>query len=300
MSKTFLDKLRRYIEISNFERLGFFSLSFIILLVIVYSYAKHHLLFSNLVHDEERLEAFVSKNQAFFNAKSKDSIDSYQRKVSSKRQPLLKKFNPNTTSEAGLISCGLSPRISKNIFNYCQAGGSFKVKKDLIKLYSVDDNEFERIKEYIDLPDTINFKSVKQLQPRTIEVVKLNRCSAKTLMDFRGIGKVLSKRIVSFRDKLGGFYSIKQLEEVYGLSAETIEEVRPNLILDSSQIKKLSLNKASINELSAHPYLNYKQAHAIVQFRRQHGDFSTLEDLHQLQIFDDENIRRIIPYLKLN
>ena len=95
-------------------------------------------------------------------------------------------------------------------------------------------------------------------------VISINGCSADSLEKLKGIVPVLAKRIVAFRSKLGGFYLLTQLNEVYGLSAETIEIILPHFILDTTQIKKIKLNEMGADEMAKHPYLSSNEAKAIV------------------------------------
>lgn len=94
-------------------------------------------------------------------------------------------------------------------------------------------------------------------------MIELNSADTTELMQLRGIGSVLSKRIVKFRDKMGGFYSKEQLAEVYGLSEETLAVIMPHVWADSAKIKPLKVNDLGISELKAHPYISYYMARAL-------------------------------------
>jgi DNA uptake protein ComE-like DNA-binding protein len=131
-------------------------------------------------------------------------------------------------------------------------------------------------------------------------VVSINSCSADSLEMLKGIGPVFAKRIVAFRLKLGGFYSLSQLSEVYGLPIETIELILPKLNLDTTQIKRIRVNSADVKALSKHPYISYNEAKAIVNYRDQHGEFLQLATLRKLHIFKNKSINRLLPYLDLN
>jgi DNA uptake protein ComE-like DNA-binding protein len=131
-------------------------------------------------------------------------------------------------------------------------------------------------------------------------VISINGCSADSLEKLKGIGPVLAKRIVAFRSKLGGFYLLTQLNEVYGLSAETIGIILPHFILDTTQIKKIKLNEMGADEMAKHPYLSSNEAKAIVSYRNQHGKFLKLSTLKSLHIFREKSINRLLPYFDLN
>lgn len=113
-----------------------------------------------------------------------------------------------------------------------------------------------------------------------------------------GIGPAFAKRIVKYRDALGGFYSIDQLTEVYGLPPETFEIIKPKLVLQMTSLTKININLLNANELSKHPYISRKQAQTIVNYRSQHGVFKNLESLSEIQSLDKEFLRKIGKYLE--
>ena len=114
-----------------------------------------------------------------------------------------------------------------------------------------------------------------------------------------GIGSKLATRIVQFRMKLGGYYDIEQLDEIYGLSDSVFVLIRPFLLLGEVQIKRLPVNTASFDTLNAHPYIQFAEARAIVQFRNQHGPFKTIEDLLKISILNNAWLAKVGPYLQV-
>jgi len=114
-----------------------------------------------------------------------------------------------------------------------------------------------------------------------------------------GIGSKLAARIVTFRERLGGFYSIKQVADTYGLPDSTFSKIEPLLQCDHSAVRQIDINVADANALKQHPYIRWNIANAIVQYRAQHGNFKTLEDLQQLALITPEIFEKIKPYLKL-
>lgn len=99
-------------------------------------------------------------------------------------------------------------------------------------------------------------------------MIELNTADTSDLKRLWGIGDVLSQRIIRFRDKLGGFYSTMQLAEVYGLSEETLAKTLPHVSADTTYLKRIDANSASIRELKKHPYVSYYMAVAIDSVRR--------------------------------
>lgn len=138
---------------------------------------------------------------------------------------------------------------------------------------------------------------------RTPLIFELNSADTLDLQQLRGIGPVYASRIVRYREALGGFYNIEQLKEVYGFTPELYASVTPYLTLDSATssttIRKIHLNTATLNELKHHPYLDYYQAKAIVNYRRQGGTFTTINDLLKVTLIDEKTFHKLKPYLSI-
>lgn len=125
----------------------------------------------------------------------------------------------------------------------------------------------------------------------------LNKADTIDLEQLYGIGPTLARRIVRYRERLGGFYSIEQLKEVYGLDVQLVERLSSQLTLSDTPLRTLNPNTATLNELKQHPYLDYYQAKAIVTFRQQGGKFHSSSDLLKIGLLDEATIRKIEPYL---
>ena len=128
----------------------------------------------------------------------------------------------------------------------------------------------------------------------------VNTATESELVTIKGIGVTYAKRIIERREKLGGFYTADQLNEVYGMSKETVDKITPYLVFSPDKIRTLHLNSATYEELAIHPYLSYGEAKGIVNYRTQHGDFIDARDLKKLHIFRGKDVDRILPYLDLN
>jgi competence ComEA-like helix-hairpin-helix protein len=114
-----------------------------------------------------------------------------------------------------------------------------------------------------------------------------------------GIGSKLSKRIISFRDKLGGFYSVEQVGETYLLPDSTFQKIKPYLFVSNSSLKRININTASVDEMKAHPYIKYNMANAIFQYRQQHGNYISVEQIKKILIITDEIYQKAAPYLSV-
>lgn len=213
------------------------------------------------------------------------------------------KFNPNHLSRSSWRKLGFSDKQIDVIYKYESKGGKFLKKEDLSKIYVIDEQKYKALESYIDIPLELVSGNEKvsdqsKISQKTLISFDINSADTIQLKQVKGIGSVLSNRIIKFRDALGGFHRVEQLQEVYGLSSECYQELLKHISLNPDGIKQLDLNSVTVEELQKHPYINRKQAQLIVNYRNQHGaykDFTSLEKLHGLE---PEFLRKIAAYLK--
>ncbi len=208
-------------------------------------------------------------------------------------------FNPNTLSVEGWQRLGLSLKTSQTIEKYRNKGGRFYKAEDLQKIWGLPNGFYERAKPFIRIenaePKNYNPPERKKTE-RTISEIDINSADSLQWLDLPGIGSKLSSRIMMFRERLGGFYKIDQLSEVYGLPDSTFQKIKPFLKVDG-EIRKINLNTATIEELKTHPYIKWKLASAIVEYRKQHGDFKNIESLKNIMLVDEVLFEKIKNYL---
>ena len=125
------------------------------------------------------------------------------------------------------------------------------------------------------------------------EHIEINGADTTLLMKIPGIGSYYASRIVRYRERLGGFASARQLEEIDGLPESAIAYIK----IDYQQIRKMNLNKLTLNQLKKHPYLNFYQAKEICDYRRLKGPLHSIEDLKLLKDFPPDEIDRLKPYI---
>lgn len=216
-------------------------------------------------------------------------------------------FDPNTLSPEGWKKLGLRDKTINTIQNYLNKGGRFKAPEDVKKIYGLFPNEYERIAPHIRISNnaTTNnetiYKSINTTKSNsnTYRIIEINTADTSDFISLPGIGSKLAWRIVNFRDKLGGFYSINQIAETYGLPDSTFQKIKSYLKLTDPNVKKININTASVDELKTHPYIRYQLARPIVAYREQHGLFSKPEDLKKIMIVTDEVFLKIAPYLQV-
>ncbi len=142
---------------------------------------------------------------------------------------------------------------------------------------------------------------IKKYQDRKIKTptkkIKLNTADTSILKSIPGIGSVFAGRIVKYRDLLGGYVDTRQLQEVYGLPADTYQAIKKYLIIDTNQINKININKVTFNELLKHPYINYYQTKAIFNYKKIKGHFLNINEIEQNNLLNEKKFKEIKPYL---
>jgi competence protein ComEA len=130
----------------------------------------------------------------------------------------------------------------------------------------------------------------------------VNSADAEEFEKLYGIGKVLSKRIVDFRDKLGGFYSIEQIRHVWGIEDSVYQNFKKNLTIKPAKIIKLNINTATYEELTANPYFFSTVAKQIIGYRTKVKPFESVEDVQKLYYVKDhpEHYEKMLPYVAVD
>lgn len=130
--------------------------------------------------------------------------------------------------------------------------------------------------------------------------IELNRADSTDLVQLYNVGPTFARRIMRYRNLLGGFVDKSQLWEVYGMDSVRYNDIAPHVLIDTTAVAHLDLNTATLDQLKRHPYLDYHQARAIVQARETMGLYHTVHDLLQVSLMDEKTYRKLIPYLTCN
>jgi len=246
------------------------------------------------IKDYVKIESSRSYN---YKNSYKSYSKNYYKKFDKSSEIMLFNFDPNTASYSDLKNLGFSNNQANNIINYRNKGGKFYTANDLLKLYSIDSVCFNRVKDYIKITDNVKEDLVKS-ENREVKVY-INSADALEFQKLRGIGEVFSKRIVNYREKLGGFVSKEQIKEVYGISNELYENIEANLILDESEIKKININKADYAELISHPYIDKEITLVILNYREFKGEITSFDELLSQKALTKKSLEKIQPYVSL-
>ena len=127
-------------------------------------------------------------------------------------------------------------------------------------------------------------------------IVELNQADTLTLKKIPGIGSTFARRIVGYRELLGGFYTVEQLAEVYGIDEERYNSLSPWFKVDTTRIRPLPVNQLSYKELLRHPYLNASQVRQLDRLRRK-APLQSWNDFILLEEFSTVDYQRLRPYL---
>ena len=190
-------------------------------------------------------------------------------------------FDPNTVTREDLQRLGLSARQAESIENYRSKGGRFRSKTDFQKMYVVSDTLFARLEPYIDIPK-----------------LELNGADSAALVSLRGIGPYYARKILDYRDRLGGFWRKEQLLEIEGFDADRYAGCADEVTVDDRKIRKIDLWHASDTLLARHPYLGPKGARSIVRYRELYDSTRwSLPDLAAERVLSQEIIEKLEKYI---
>ena len=293
---------------SKSERRAVFFLSLTIVVLIIGSFVLPY--FNNvpketIVSDADRLNFEDKLHQEF-----KRSFDSahVQRMTDRKEQSYrLKEFDPNTADSIELTNLGLSSFVVRNVLKYREKGGVFRSSESFARIYGISDEIFLRLKPYISISKEFVKKQESESTVSVVQSVdtllRVFKYSEGTLVDvgmadttelkkIPGIGTGIAKAIVSYRNRLGGFYSLDQLQEIKYVTPELMKWFK----LDSMNLRKISINKAGIDLLRNHPYVNFYQAKVIVEHRKKKGKIKSLSQLSLYEEFTEKDLKRLVYY----
>ena len=223
-------------------------------------------------------------------------------------------FEPNLADSVEFIRLGLSKYVVRNIIKYRQKGGRFVTPESFSRIYGLTEEKFVELKPYIYISEAFAKKPVmvsrarfpeKQVKKDTLKRtfkypvgvrVDVNLADTSELKKIPGIGRGIASRIVRYRTCLGGFYSLEQLLEVEFVTPEMLEW----FTLGDESVRKLEINKASLEQLRSHPYLNFYQAKAIVEHRRKRGDIKSLSQISLYEEFTEKDLQRLSAYVSFD
>ncbi|MFW9599732.1 MAG: helix-hairpin-helix domain-containing protein [Bacteroides graminisolvens] len=249
-----------------------------------------------LQHEEAEFAASLQRKKKEYD---------YKRYRTFEQTPIhLAPFDPNKTDSAGFVRLGLRPWMAHNIMRYRSKGGRFRKPEDFKRVYGLTAQQFQSLLPYITVEEravnrdsslytALKRDSVKPFKYAAGVTIDLNTTDTTELKKIPGVGGSIARMIVGYRQKLGGFYDVCQLDDI----RLNVEKLRGWFYADASKTQRINLNKASVERLKAHPYLNFYQAKVIVEHRSRYGAISNLNQLSLYNEFTPHDIQRISHYV---
>ena len=299
------DDVKNYFNFNKGERIGIVVVIVIIIAVLAYPY------FNKVTFKDNNAEylQFAKDIELFENSlkNATDSVNEARRLdfqqmdrsvAQNKISPFI--FNPNLLPSEQWSKLGLKDWQIKIIKNYESKGGKFYKKEDFKRMFCISPSEYEILEPYISIPEQKN--EYAERKPETKEIKKkifvdLNTADSVTLLTLYGIGPSFAKRIIKYRNLLGGFYNKSQLLEVYGFDQERLDKINDNIEVGTVGLTKININKVRTDELKKHPYLDYYTAKAIVDQRIILGKFTSMQQIKEISLIHEDLFSKIKNYL---
>lgn len=218
-------------------------------------------------------------------------------------------FDPNVATTEEWQRLGLSERTITTIHRFRDKGGRFRKPEDITKIYGLSPRLAASLIPYVriqtasnkwtDRPDSMMIKNKFSKSPPRI--LDINTADSADWESLPGIGPTLAGRIIRYRNRLGGFHSISQVGETYGLADSVFRIIEKRIQLgDAHSPARIPVNTATFEQFSAHPYIPFRLAKAIIAYRDQHGPYKSRNDLMRIAIMSPDVLDRVLPYLQFD
>lgn len=223
-------------------------------------------------------------------------------------------FDPNTASAQELLMLGLKPWQARNLIKYRIHGGEFRKPEDLGKINGISAKLYKRLMPYIRIDQELFMPAAKIAEkdpyepvytskdtfPRQRkigigETIDISTADTSSLKTVPGIGSYFARKIVYYRNELGGYVSVNQLDEINDFPKDS----KKFLAVKTIAVKKININKATLVQMKRHPYMGFFRAKIIMDYRREHGMIRNIEDLADNKHFTHEAIGRLAPYVEM-
>lgn len=303
--------LRNFFGFSRTETNGFIIL--IILMVVILSMP----FISRKIYSSYEKPLQSTKDKIHLNSLLSTLKDNIESKSEAIKEKKYQTFDLNKSTAQQLSESGFPEFLAERIIKYREKVKPFESKEDLLNIYGIDSAFYQEIQPYITISKlkkdpVVESKKVstakhqidnQEKPPKELKKTKfvrfdLNKADSTQLQKIYGIGPAYSKRIIKYRDYLGGFHSLNQLNEVYGLKEENLDSLKNHVYIeDQLTLKKLKVNQLDADSLVQHPYISYKEANLIVNYRKQHGEFKSVPDLLSIKVLDSSWVKKVSPYI---
>lgn len=287
--------IKKYFNFSTEQRTGIiFLFGIIVVLQLIYFFVD----FSSLAKTSPEKEQWLSL-QSQIDSMKKEKVDYV---------PKIYPFNPNFITDYKGYKLGMSVAEIDRLLAFRKENKYVNSPKEFQDVTKVSDSLLNAISPYFKFPDWVKnkkeFAAYKKYpnsafaKKEKMVVIDINQATQEDLIKIYGIGEATSLRILKFKESLGGFVSMGQMNDVWGLSPEVIENLNTRFKVSATPtVKKIDINNASIKELSLFPYFKYPISKNIVTFRSMNGDFKNSEDLTKIKGLSIEKANIIALYL---
>jgi competence protein ComEA len=290
-----LDKIKSYFVFNSSQRNG---ILFLLLLVSGFAVINNYIDFTteNLLDTNSKEVLAVQKE-----------LDSIRTLLIESNQPKIHPFNPNFITDFKGYKLGMSSEEIDRLLDYRKQNKWINSKEDFKKVTKVSDSFLDQISSYFKFPDWISNPKPKYsdwrkgFKEKTFDQkIDLNSATQLELEKVNGIGEALSKRIIDYRDKLGGFTNDIQLYEVYGLDYQLTDKVRNDFTVKTpKEIIKMNLNKISASDIATVPGISFELAKRIWEFRILNERIVDFIELKKIEGLTERKLQGIQLYLKL-
>ena len=266
---------------------------FLIIILLLSAMSLHSIALMNRKESKLKIHIITEAPAKHFNSKP-DKFDRENNLLSSRKiiDSIPESIDINSIDSSSIVNLGFSSFFARNLCRYRAKGACFKSWSDLEKIYGVDLDVLNSIK------DNLLFAPCKD-ERRNMKIVNINTADSTELSSLYGIGAVLSSRIIKYRSRLGGFHSVEQLTEVYGINDEVFSRNDGRIICEGP-VRKINLNSVQLDSLLGHYYFDRKTAHAIMNYAKHHGPFKGIEELKNIRTLSDSVFNKIYPYCAIN
>jgi competence protein ComEA len=223
-------------------------------------------------------------------------------------------FNPNNTNKDSLLALGFSKKVIGNIMKYKEKGGIITSFNQLKRIYNIDTNLLNELRPYIQFTNNTVEHEIKNISRANVtfenkykEVaeeipsnkIELNSADSAQLVTIKGIGPYYAKKILKMRKIMGGFSDVDQLSECKILPDSVYQKIKSQITADSEKMDKININTAGFRSLIQHPYFDENLVKVLLNYRQNHGNFSSLTQLKRIRVLTQEKYEKIVRHLRI-
>ena len=281
MIENIINFIKDFLNVSYQDARGFFKLLAICFLSIALYFGAKRLMKAEIAPSESDVSRLDSMVQILDSAFQKSHPTS------------LFYFNPNTISLDSLVLLGIPERVAIRLINYRKRGAIFRVKSDVMRVYDFPQDIYTNLAPYISLPDSAS-KSIIE----TAILIDINNVDEQTLASHAGLDVGLARRVIRYRQILGGYITKSQLAEVYGMTSQSQSRIEECVYIRKGfNPQKIFINKADEKSLAAHPYISDELARSIIRYREVNGTINSHEILSGFKSVSTTDFEKLISYL---